>query len=139
MKARPSCIHETTESGVRAMEKTTEKGTASHRSPKARAAIGAAVATGCLVLAGLGAGVSASASEQAQDAAADGSEVAQEALEYCGMCHFKTAVESGSVASFNSTNVNRAMVESMVPMLDDETINALADYFAQIEPAEDEA
>ncbi len=57
----------------------------------------------------------------------------EDVSEYCGMCHL-TTVENDTIASFNSSNVDRAMVESMVPMLDDDTIDALADYFSQIEP-----
>ena len=51
---------------------------------------------------------------------------------YCGMCHFET-VENASIASWNQTNIDFAMVESMVPMLDDETIQGITDYFAPIE------
>lgn len=53
------------------------------------------------------------------------------------MCHF-TAVENQSISTFNRDTVDRAMVESMVPMLDDQTIDALADYFQQIDPPADE-
>lgn len=54
---------------------------------------------------------------------------------YCGTCHF-TNIENASINSWNSTNVDAAMVESMVPQLDDETIEGIAAYFAQIEPSE---
>ena len=58
---------------------------------------------------------------------------AEDVQTYCGTCHF-ASVDNASIASFNRETVNRAMVESMVPQLDDATIDALADYFAQIEP-----
>ena len=77
------------------------------------------------------------ASSSASDARQAVSITADDVREYCGMCHFAT-VENASIASFNSANVDRAMVESMVPQLDDATIDALAAYFAQIEPPADD-
>ena len=52
---------------------------------------------------------------------------------YCGMCHFES-IENANINSWNKTNIDRAMVESMVPMLDDETIDGITAYFAQIDP-----
>ena len=52
---------------------------------------------------------------------------------YCGGCHF-TNVENQNISTFNAETCDFAMVESMVPMLDDETLQALTDYFQSIEP-----
>lgn len=106
------------------------------KSYRVATAVGALLVGGCLATAGVAAGAAESAqgSSDADEAQAENVATEEQAIEYCGMCHFKTAVESGSVESFNSSNVNRAMVESMVPMLDDDTIDALANYFAQIDP-----
>lgn len=98
-------------------------------------------AVASVVLAGtIAAGGIAIASESsATDESEDSSQVTiteEDVQEYCGMCHL-TSVENDSISGFNKDTVDRAMVESMVPMLDDETIDALADYFAQIEPAEE--
>lgn len=100
-------------------------------------AVSSLVACGSLALA------SESASSDAEVEGADETTsaitvTADDIQTYCGMCHF-TNVENASINSWNQTNIDRAMVESMVPMLDDDTIDAITDYFAQIEPAEEEA
>lgn len=72
--------------------------------------------------------------EPSGDAAAP--EVGEEqVVAYCGGCHFKN-VENACISSWNASNIDFAMVESMVPVLDDETIQGVVDYFAAIEPAE---
>lgn len=60
---------------------------------------------------------------------------AQDVREYCGLCHFE-GIENAPLSSFNKDTVDKAMVESMIPTESDETIQALADYFARIEPSE---
>lgn len=80
----------------------------------------------------------ASATDTANEDASSSSPVeitAKDVDAYCGMCHFD-AIENASISSFNRDTVDKAMVESMVPMESDETIQALADYFSQIEPVE---
>lgn len=57
--------------------------------------------------------------------------------EHCGMCHFQD-VENMSINSWNRDTINWGIVESMVPMLDDATIQGIVDYFAAIEPPTDE-
>ena len=91
----------------------------------------AATVLGIAVLAAGGA--AALASDAAEPATYDDIKL------YCGMCHFET-VENASIASWNQTNIDAAMVESMVPMLDDATVEAITAYFAAIEPpAQEEA
>lgn len=109
-------------------------------------AVGALVACGSFALASEGAAAgtadspaaegaaSAESAASEQQTATAGSAVSAEDIQtWCGMCHF-ASIENASIASWNRTNVDAAMVESMVPMLDDETIQGIADYFAQIEP-----
>lgn len=96
-------------------------------------AIASILACGTLALAGendVAGTTDAQASAEAQTA---GDITAESIREYCGTCHFSN-IENASISSWNKTNVDLAMVESMTPMLDDETIQNIADYFAQIEP-----
>ena len=106
--------------------------TAAVRAGIAGVALASLMACAGLALAGEGA-----ASSSAADAQPAVTITGDEVQEYCGMCHFAT-VENASIASFNSANVDRAMVESMVPQLDDDTIDALTAYFSQIEPPADD-
>ena len=110
-------------------------------------ATGALIACGSFALASEGVGVvepaqdegAATSEQQEQQGEAASVAVSAEDIQaWCGTCHF-TNIENASINSWNQTNVDAAMVESMVPMLDDETIQGIADYFAQIEPpAQDE-
>ena len=104
-----------------------------HTATTLRAGIAAGVAAALVACASL-----ALAGEPARSASADfdsaGTAItADDVQTYCGACHF-ASVDNASIASFNRETVDRAMVESMVPQLDDATVDALADYFAQIEP-----
>lgn len=103
---------------------------------------GALVACGSFALASEGAvtgaadssaGEGVEAAEQQGESGTASTVSAEDIQGWCGACHF-ASIENASIASWNQTNVDAAMVESMVPMLDDETIQAIADYFAQIEP-----
>ena len=96
--------------------------------------IAAGVATVSLALAGLAAFALADAPESEYT----GSLTEDDIELYCGMCHF-TNVENQNISTFNVETCNRAMVESMVPMLDDETIDDLTAYFAAIPVVSDEA
>ena len=103
------------------------------RTTAVAATLGIALAT-C----GAAALTSASATEQAapeaettEVVAYEGSLTADDIEMYCGMCHF-TNVENQNISTFNVQTCDRAMVESMVPMLDDETIDDLTAYFAAI-------
>lgn len=51
---------------------------------------------------------------------------------YCGDCHFQN-VDNDAISSFNKSNIDVAMVHSMVP-LSDHDANAIAAYFSTIEP-----
>lgn len=48
---------------------------------------------------------------------------------YCLSCHLRT-----DLPGWSKENVDAAMVESMLPTLSDDDVQALADYFAAVEP-----
>ena len=85
-----------------------------------------------------GAAVCASMAMADQSVTAESVQLTEADIEtYCCMCHFKN-VENQGMNTWNNTNIDFGMVESMVPMLDDATIQGIVDYYADVEPAAEE-
>lgn len=113
---------------------------------KEKAATAAAGALACALvvcsLAGCAPKTTASATAATQNAASapaapatnttsliEGAAGADDIDTYCFSCHLRT-----DLPGWNRENIDVAMVESMLPTLSDGDVQALADYFAAIEP-----